>query len=96
MPTDGYSFPYVAGWAGEAPDRAIRQTQARVADAAKQIIAASPAAHQTGGKVPGVDFAIEAARQRDRQTVAPAIQVAVASSDEVAAAPSTYDGPEVA
>jgi len=29
MPTDEYSFPYVAGWAGGDADKAVRGTQAR-------------------------------------------------------------------
>ena len=48
MPTDDYSFPYVAGWAGEDPDKAIRETQARVNVAARAIIAESPAEHAAG------------------------------------------------
>jgi hypothetical protein len=35
-----------------------------VATAARQLIEASPAAHATGGKVPGVQAAIAAAQQR--------------------------------
>jgi hypothetical protein len=64
MPTDGYSFPYVAAWAGENGAKAVQATQARVATAARQLIEASPAAHTTGGKVPGVQAAIAAAQQR--------------------------------
>jgi len=64
MPTDDYSFPYVAAWAGEDGAKAVQATQARVATAARQLIDASPAEHTTGGKVPGVQAAIAAAQQR--------------------------------
>jgi hypothetical protein len=64
MPTDGYSFPYVAGWAGDDPAKAIAQTQARVSKAAKAILEASPALIVSGGRVPGVDQALESARQQ--------------------------------
>ncbi len=64
MPTDDYSFPYVSAWAGKDGARAVQATQTRVATAARQVIEASPATHTTGGKVPGVDAAIAAARQR--------------------------------
>jgi hypothetical protein len=62
MRTDGYSFPYVAGWAGRDAAAAIRATQARVASASKAIIAVSPAARLSGGKVPGAEAALEQAR----------------------------------
>ena len=58
MPTDGYSFPYVAGWAGGDADKAIRGTQARVNAAAQAIIAASPAEHAGGARPPGTDLAM--------------------------------------
>ena len=58
MPTDEYSFPYVAGWAGENADKAIRATQARVNSAAQVIIAESPAEHMGGAKPPGTDLAL--------------------------------------
>lgn len=64
MATDGYSFPYVAGWAGDDPARAIAQTQARVSKAAKAILEASPALVVSGGRVPGVAQAVEIARQQ--------------------------------
>ena len=62
MRTDGYSFPYVAGWAGRDAAAAVRATQARVASASKTIIAVSPAAHDPGGKVPGAEAALERRR----------------------------------
>jgi len=62
MATDGYSFPYVAAWAGEDGARAVAATQARVAQVARTIIDASPAPHATGGRPPGADAAIAAAR----------------------------------
>jgi N-terminal domain of anti-restriction factor ArdC len=70
MPTDDYSFPYVAAWASTGrssdPGREITATQARVAEASKTILGASPAEHIEGGRVPGVEAAVEAAR-RDRR-----------------------------
>jgi hypothetical protein len=69
MAADGYSFPYVAAWAGDDPAKAISQTQARVSVAAKAILEASPALILSGGRVPGVDQAVEAARRlRDGAT----------------------------
>ena len=52
METDSYSFPYVAAWAGEDGMKAVQATQARVAQAARRIIEASPAVHGAGGKPP--------------------------------------------
>jgi len=54
MATDAYSFPYVAGWAGEHGPAVVRATQARVAQAARVIVEASPAVHMSGGRPPGV------------------------------------------
>ena len=67
MPTDEYSFPYVAGWAGEDADKAIRGTQARVNAAAQTVIAASPAEHTAGAKPPGTDLAIAQVRRLERE-----------------------------
>jgi phage replication-related protein YjqB (UPF0714/DUF867 family) len=67
MSTDEYSFPYVAGWAGEDADKAIRGTQARVNAAAQVIIAASPAEHTEGAKPPGTDLAIAQVRRLERE-----------------------------
>jgi hypothetical protein len=50
MPTDNYSFPYVASWAGDDPDKVVAKTAQRVASAAKDIIAISTAEHGHGGK----------------------------------------------
>jgi antirestriction protein ArdC len=51
MPTDEYSFPYVAGWIGVADhDKLIAKTAQRVAACAKQMIAVSPAEHIDGGR----------------------------------------------
>ena len=69
MYSDGYSFPYVAAWAGEDGAKAVVATQGRVATAARQIIEASPAPHLSGGKAPGVEAAIAAARSA-RETAA--------------------------
>jgi DNA primase len=38
MPTDSYSFPYVAGWAGSAESDAVRATGQRVQRTARKII----------------------------------------------------------
>jgi len=65
MVTDDYSFPYVAAWAGEDGAKAVAATQARVAEVARTIIDASPAPHATGGRPPGADAAIVAARAAD-------------------------------
>ncbi|MDQ2727722.1 MAG: ImmA/IrrE family metallo-endopeptidase [Actinomycetota bacterium] len=65
MATDGYSFPYVAGWAGANAAKAVTATQARVGQAATALIAVSPAAHDLGGKPPGATQALAAARQTD-------------------------------
>ena len=62
MATDDYSFPYVAGWAGDDPVSAIQSTQRRVAGAARTILDASPAEHGSGGKVPGVELATHLSR----------------------------------
>ncbi|MHB1533091.1 MAG: ArdC family protein [Acidimicrobiales bacterium] len=64
MPTDDYSFPYVAGWAGEDGAKAVAATQSRVATAARRIIEASPAPHLGGGRPPGVEVAVAAAQAR--------------------------------
>jgi hypothetical protein len=64
MATGDYSFPYVASWAGEAGAKAVQATQLRVAKAARQIIESSSAPHSGGGRVPGVEVAISAARAR--------------------------------
>lgn len=64
MPTDGYSFPYVAGWAGENGGKAVAATQSRVAGAAHRIIEASSASHFGGGRPPGTEAAVAAAQDR--------------------------------
>ena len=53
MPTGDYSFPYVAAWAGKDGARAVQAVQARVALAARGLIAASPAPCSGGGRPPG-------------------------------------------
>ena len=63
MPTDEYSFPYVAAWAGDQGAKAVGATQARVARAAKTIIAASPAEHGPGGRSPGVEALVDHGRR---------------------------------
>ena len=63
MATDEYSFPYVAGWAGGDGARAVAATQARVAAAAKTIIAASPAEHGLGDRAPGVGLLLDRAQR---------------------------------
>jgi hypothetical protein len=50
LPTGDYSFAYVAHWAGEDHEKTIAATAQRVARAAKEIIAASPAEHTDGGR----------------------------------------------
>jgi hypothetical protein len=81
MPTDDYSFPYVAAWASSGrssdPSREIAATQARVAEASKTILAASPAKHFDGGRVPGVEAAVEASRARHVVEKEPVVSVPV-------------------
>lgn len=71
MRTDDYSFPYIATWAGGEGPKAVAATQGRVAQASSAIIAVSPAEHCSGGLVPGVDVALEAARAASHAPAAP-------------------------
>lgn len=98
MPTDDYTFPYVAGWAGEDADKTIRATQARVNVAARAIISESPAEHTVGSKPPGTDLAVAAMRQLEAEAETRNAQREVEMAGSVAAeAPvPTYWGPEVA
>ncbi len=70
MATDEYSFPYVASWAAQGEDvaREIAATQRRVHEAATAILEVSPAPHDTGGRVPGVEAAVEARRHTRQAT----------------------------
>lgn len=97
MPTDGYSFPYVAGWAGEDAEQAVRATQARVNQGAKAIIAVSPAEHEPGSKPPGTDAAVEAMRQVDQASAGRRAELAarMAGRDDEPV-PAVANGPEVA
>jgi hypothetical protein len=52
MDSGGYSFPYVASWAGADAAAAVAATQGRVARAAREVIAGSPAPHHDGGRAP--------------------------------------------
>ena len=63
MVSDSYSFPYIATWAGQDLDSALRRTQTRVAAAARTIIDASSAPHNTGGspEVSGVELRVDQA-----------------------------------
>jgi hypothetical protein len=82
MSTDGYSFPYVAAWAGEDGAKAVVAAQSRVATAARQIIEASPAPHVPGGKAPGAAAAVAAARAgREAAVNRPSHTVAAAASE---------------
>jgi hypothetical protein len=96
MPTDDYSFPYVAGWAGEDPDKAIRETQARVNVAARAIIAESPAEHTVGSKPPGTDLAVAAVRQLEGEAATRKAELATQMAGNGAQATPGYGGPEVA
>ena len=97
MPTDEYSFPYVAGWAGEAADKAIRETQARVNQASRIIIGVSPAEHEVGSKPPGTDLAVATLRQLEAEPAArePEPQPRTAGSVAEPVPTSTYAGPEM-
>jgi len=62
----------VTCWAGEDGVKAVRATAGRVASAAKTIIEASTATHGTGGRVPGMEAALQARRDTTRaETPAP-------------------------
>jgi len=93
MPTDDYSFPYVAGWAGEGADKAIRGTQARVNQASRIIIGVSPAEHGVGSKPPGTELAVAALRQLEAESATRETEVTGRSAEPVSA--STYVGPEM-
>lgn len=101
MPTDGYRFPEVAGWAGEQSDpahkdKAVRDTQARISRAAQAIIGASPAEHEPGSKPPGADLALAALRQIDQEAADRRAELLerMAGRDEMPA-PAGAVGPEV-
>jgi len=97
MPTDDYSFPYVAGWAGDDPGKAVRETQARVNVAARAIIAESPAEHVAGSKPPGTDLVLAAVRQLDGEAATrKAEREAQMAGNSAEAASARYGGPEVA
>ena len=70
MQTDGYSFPYVAAWAGDQGAKAVHAVQGRVASAAREIIEASPAARAQGGRPPGAAAVIAAQARRAESSVA--------------------------
>jgi N-terminal domain of anti-restriction factor ArdC len=70
MTTDGYTFPYVSAWSGQDGTKTVPATASRVAAAARSIIEASTAAHGTGGRLPGVEEALQA-RRGAVQTVTP-------------------------
>jgi hypothetical protein len=82
MDSGGYSFPYVSIWAGPDGANAVQAAQARVAQAARLIINASPAAHLDGGAPPGGAELATAARARQAQ-----------ASYRAAGAPSTGTAP---
>jgi hypothetical protein len=65
LPTDGYTFPYVASWAGADGAAAVRRAATRVAAAAKEIIAASTVEHSSGGRVPGAEHAVTRAADQE-------------------------------
>ncbi len=64
MDTSGYSFPYVAAWAGSDHIDVVSATQRRVAQAAQALIAASPAPHVDGGRAPGAELALHRSQSR--------------------------------
>ena len=98
MTSDDYDFPYIAGWAGEDTDRAIRATQARVAAAAQAIIAVSPAEHETGSKPVGTDLAVVAMRERLQESAQREVELhsRLAGRTDEGMPPPAHDGPEVA
>ncbi len=70
METSGYSFPYVAAWAGDDGTRVVQAAQARVARAARAIIDASTTARLDGGRPPGATAAVAAAQAARGHVVA--------------------------
>ncbi len=98
MTSDDYDFPYIAGWAGEDTDRAIRATQARVAAAAQAIIAVSPAEHETGSKPVGTDLAVVAMRERLQESAQREVELRsrLAGRTDEGMPPPAHDGPAVA
>ena len=96
MATDEYSFPYVAGWAGDGADKAIRETQARVNQASRTIIAVSPAQHEVGGRPPGTDLAMAGLPQLEAESAAREREQSLGQAGGVAEpAPSLLAGPEL-
>ncbi len=59
MGSAGYSFPYVAHWAGPDAAKAITATQSRVSKAARQVLDASPLLHSSGGRPPAPAAGLE-------------------------------------
>jgi hypothetical protein len=81
MATDGYTFPYVAGWAGTDGAKMVLGSQDRVARAARSLIAVSPASHWPGGQVPGTEAALAASRQRQAEATEPLTPQATQSAE---------------
>ncbi len=86
METGSYSFPYVATWAGQDHTDVVAATQRRVAGTARVLIAASPAPHLEGGRVPGAEAAL---RAQSETRIAKSAGVEMASPE---AAPSLAPG----
>jgi hypothetical protein len=95
LATDDYSFPYVASWAGEQAAKAVSETQARVASAAKAIIAVSPAEHGLGGRIADLDGAITHRNTRNPVVSVGAGRAGLGGEVTPCAAPIAL-GPEVA
>ncbi len=89
MPTDGYSFPYVAGWAANNAAKAVTATQSRVATAARQIIDTSSAPHLGGGRPPRVDHAVAVVQGRREGIGA---RLGASTEDPVAREPAAQAG----
>jgi len=89
MGSDGYSFPYLAHWAAaddpEQSIRHVRQAQSRVSTAAKLIIAASPAPHEQGGRLPAA--AIQAAQAERAAEAERTVEPAPLPSDAIQVIP---------
>jgi hypothetical protein len=96
LATDDYSFPYVASWAGEQAARAVSETQARVANAAKAIIAVSPAEHGLGGRIPDLDAAITHRNNRSPSLSVEGGTAGLGGEVRPCAASVARTGPEVA